>query len=149
MLEIQAKIKCCLILSLSALLVGCQPKTNSQAFEVAESAAAPSDCRLFRFTARSEMVAPYVAIVIAADSNFTIAKVKSPEELTDVEVERISSTDSVRLREELASATDRQNTRIFIVADGNSRIRSYIASLDALSILGLSDFWIVVDERSN
>ena len=137
----RARIKGCLLFLLFGLLGSCQSTTST------ESAAKPSDCPVFRFVGRSQMVAPYVAIGIDADSNFTVAKVV--DESSDVEVERISADETARLREEMASATEGKNMRIFIVADGNSQIRSYIASLDALKMLDLTDYWIVTEQRWN
>ena len=87
------------------------------------------------------MVTPYVAIAIEADSNVSVAYVR--DETSNVEVEKILLSELERLKDELASATNGRNIRIYIIADKHSEFRSYIASVDALHALGLHDYWIV------
>ena len=71
-----------------------------------ESDSKSIECSPFLLVTREEMVPPYVAITIDADNNFSVGVTRPTEDSYVVEVERVSSSESARLREEIASAID-------------------------------------------
>jgi hypothetical protein len=63
------------------------------------------------------MIPPYVAITIDAEGNYAVGAARPNEDSYLVDVEKIPSSQSKRLREEVVSAIEGKEPRIFIYAD--------------------------------
>ncbi len=117
--------------------------------EASESASVSGECSAIALASREDMIPPYVAITIDAEGNYAVGVARPTEDSYVVDVEKIPSTESFRLREEVALGTDGNNPIIYIVADGRSQTHSFVAVLAALAELELCNLSIVVNRTGN
>lgn len=105
-------------------------------------------CPAFSFATPADMIPPYVAITIDAQGNYAVGAARPTEGSYVVDVEKIPSSQSQRLREEVVSATKDKEPRIFVYADGNSRTQSFVTVLEVLAKAGLCSLTIIVEDTT-
>ena len=135
---------------LLAIALFCSASASSYASAQGSDANSESaECSPVVFATREDMLPPYVAILIFPTDNFAIAVARPAGESVAADVRKVASSESDRLPEEIASAMNGRNLRIFIHADTNSRTHSFVTVLAALDELGLCDWSIVVNQDNS
>ena len=138
-----------LLLLLAVALLGLPPAANYAFTQVSDPESKSVECSQLVFATREDMVPPYVAIIIFSTDNFAVAVARPAGGPVAADVRKVASSESEQLLEEIASAMNGRNLRIFIYANANSRIHSFVTVLAALDELGLCDWSIVVNQDND